>query len=92
MIPARYIPWSLSKKDKVAQKANIRRSRVAYTKRKYINRPSLKSFKSKPSSHVSRAKARFGVQSMAPTAELAKASGCSQWVLRKIIQKGEGAY
>ena len=89
---SRYVPRSLSKKDKTKQILNLHRSQIAYTKRNYINRPILKSFKTKPSSHVSRAKALFGVQSMAPTAELAKASGCSQWALEKIIQKGEGAY
>lgn len=92
MIPTRYIPRSLSKKDRAAQLANIRRSRTAYTQRKYIPRPTLKSFKSKPSSHVARAKAEFGVQSMAPTEELVKATGCRKWALEKIIQKGEGAY
>ena len=87
-----YVPRSLTRKDRAAQKANLRRSRIAYTHQKYINRPILKSFKSKPSSHVARAKALFGVQSMAPSAELAKASGCQQWALEKIVQKGEGAY
>lgn len=87
----RYVPRSLTRKDRATQTANLRRSRIAYTHQKYINRPILPSFKSKPSSHVARAKAIFGVQTMAPT-ELAKATGCKKWALEKIIQKGEGAY
>jgi len=87
-----YVPRSLTRKDRSIQRANLRRSRIAYTHRKYVNRPILKSFKSKPSSHVARAKTLFGVQSMAPSAELANATGCQKWALEKIVQKGEGAY
>ena len=91
-IPKRYIPFGLSKKDTVKQREGIRRSRKAYTKRKYVDRPHLKSFVSKPSSHVSRAIKKFGVESMAPTPTLARATGCKVWALKKIINKGEGAY
>jgi len=90
MIPRQYT-LGLSSRDTKKQKANIKRARKAYTQRKYINRPHLKFF-SKKSSHVSRAKQKFGVDSMAPTPELAKASGCEIWALKKIINKGEGAY
>lgn len=91
-IPRRYIPLGLSKRDTVKQRASIKRSRRAYTKRKYVDRPRVKSFVSKPSSHVSRAKAKFGVDSMVPSPTLARATGCKMWALEEIVKKGEGAY
>ena len=91
-IPRRYIPLGLSKRDTVKQRASIKRSRRAYTKRKYVDRPHLKSFVSKPSSHVSRAKAKYGVDSMVPSPALARATGCKMWALEEIVKKGEGAY
>lgn len=39
-----------------------------------------------------RAKKKFGVDSMVPSHELAKKTGCPLHVLQKIVQKGEGAY
>jgi len=91
-IPRRYIPSSLSKKDKKIQKNAINKTRKAYQKGIYINRPKLKSFKTKKSSHIYRATNIYGVDSMTPTPTLEKATGCKQWALKKIIQKGEGAY
>ena len=91
-INRRYIPLGLSKRDTVKQRVNIRRSRRGYTKKNYVNRPHLKSFVSKPSSHVSRAKAKFGVDSMVPSPALARATGCKMWALEEIVKKGEGAY
>jgi hypothetical protein len=37
-------------------------------------------------------KKKFGVDSMVPSAELVKKTGCPLSVLQKIVQKGEGAY
>jgi hypothetical protein len=68
------------------------RARRAYTKRNYVSRPYVKSFVSKPSSHVSRFKAKYGVDSLEPTQALAKITGCKLWALQKIVNKGEGAY
>jgi len=91
-IPDRYIPIGLSKKDYSKQRKNIIRSRKNYIKGKYINRPHLKSFIPKLSPHILRAKKLYNVSSMEPTPILAKASGCSQSTLHKIISKGQGAY
>lgn len=91
-IPRRYIPASLSKKDREKQKKNIQSSRKAYPKGKYLNRPELPSFVSKSSPHVFRATNLYGVPTMKPSRTLARATGCKQWALRKIINKGEGAY
>jgi hypothetical protein len=91
-IPKRYIPRTLSRKDKEKQQKNILRSRKAYPKGKYLDRPHLSSFVSHSSPHVFRATNLYGVPSMQPTPTLARATGCKRWALRKIINKGEGAY
>jgi len=91
MIPARYLPRQLTSKDREKQRKGIEKSRRLYRKGIYVPRPRV-SFKSKPSGHVRRAKAMYGVDHIGPTQELAKASGCSVSVLKAIIRKGEGAY
>lgn len=91
-IPRRYIPRTLSRRDLLKQKTFINKSRRAYPKGQYINRPFVASFKSKPSSHVYRATNLYRVPSMKPNALLAKATGCKKWALKKIINKGQGAY
>jgi hypothetical protein len=88
----RYLPKTLSKKDAIKQKAYINKSRKAYPKGIFINRPFVESFKSKASPHVYRATNLYGVPNMIPNSELARATGCKQWALKKIIEKGEGAY
>jgi len=92
MIPARYVPRQLTAKDREKQRKGIEKSRRLYRKGIYVPRPRVSSFKSKPSKHVRRAKAMYGVDHIGPTQELAKASGCSVSVLKAIIRKGEGAY
>lgn len=91
-IPRRYLPKSLSKKDYARERRAILKSRKLYPKGIYIDRPHLSSFVSKKSSHVSRATKMYGVESMKPNAALARATGCKEWALRKIVNKGEGAY
>ena len=91
-IPSHYIPKQLSAKDKKIQKRNIQRSRKMYQKGKYVSRPKLKSFKSKPSRHVANAMRKYNVKNVFPTPELARKTGCSLRTLRKIVNKGRGAY
>ena len=52
----------------------------------------MKSFTSKPSKHVIRARKLYGVENIKPTRELSKKTGCSLKGLRQIVRKGEGAY
>ena len=92
MIPARYLPRQLSSKDLEKQRKGIEKSRKLYRKGIYVPRPRVSTFISKPSKHVTRAKAMYGVDHIGPTKALAKASGCPVSVLKGIIQKGEGAY
>lgn len=92
----RYIPKQLSLQDKLRQKRELNKSRRLYrsssSKNRYYTRKKLKSFHSKPSNHVTNAKKIYGVEKIGATPELAKKSGCSVGTLRKIIQKGQGAY
>lgn len=86
-----YLPRTLSKRDARRQRRALAKSRKAYARGVYVDRPHLPSFHSKKSAHVQRATALYGV-SMAPSPELARATGCAQAALRQIIKKGEGAY
>jgi len=91
MIPKRYIS-PLSKSDKIIQQKMILKSRRMYKKGIYQTRKSLASYPHKESKHIVKAKKKFGVDSMVPSAELVKKTGCPLSVLQKIVQKGEGAY
>ena len=90
--PKRYVPKRLSKKDKKKQKREIKKSRKAYKKGNYYTRKKVKSFKSKESAHVTKAKKIYGVDNVSPSSNLAKKTGCSISALRKIVKKGQGAY
>jgi ribosomal protein S2 len=91
-IPQRYIPKTLSNKDRIKQKKMILRSRKAYTHHNYYTRKKVKSFKSKPSNHIENAKQKYGVDSIIPSNQLARKTKCSLKGLKKIVNKGEGAY
>jgi len=91
-IPRRYIPFSLSRKDKTKQKNMILKSRKLYKSKKYFTRKNVSSFKSKPSKHIINAKRIYNIDKISPSRELAKKTGCSLQSLKKIVNKGEGAY
>ena len=91
-VPIRYLPQNLSNKDKKIVSKELRKSRKAYKKGKYHTRKKVKSFKVKKSSHIENAKRIYKVDTILANRKLAKATGCSQKVLQKMIQKGQGAY
>jgi hypothetical protein len=91
-IPLRYLPRALSKKDRKSQVRELLRSRSAYKKGIYHTRKHVKSFKSKPSGHVAKAERMYKINSIGATQELANKTRCSRAALRKIINKGAGAY
>ena len=91
-IPIRYIPKHLSQRDTRKQRKNLLKSRKMYKKGKYYQRPSVKSFKSRPSSHVRRARIEYNVNSIRPTTLLSRRTGCSLDALEQIVNKGRGAY
>jgi hypothetical protein len=88
----RYIPQILSKKDLQKQKKNIIKSRKLYKKGIYYQRPKVKSFKSRKSNHLARARELYGIDKIVPSKELAEKTQCSQEALEKIVNKGRGAY
>jgi len=92
IIPKRYVPKTLSQRDRIKQRKNILKSRRLYKRHTYFTRPKVKSFKSKPSGHVQTAKRMYKVDTIRPSLNLAKRTGCSQKALRKIVNKGRGAY
>ena len=90
--PLRYIPKKLNRKDTKKIKRELNLSRKLYKRGKYYTRKKVKSFKSKPSKHIVHARKIYGIQTIAPTNELANKTGCSVNTLKKIVSKGEGAY
>ena len=91
-VPKRYVPKQLSKKDKKKQAKELKKSRKAYKKGKYHTRKKMKSFKSKVSPHIIKARKMYKVDNITPNKKLAKACGCKIQGLRKIVKKGQGAY
>ena len=91
-IPQRYIPDILTQKDKKKQRTMINKSRKMYKQNKYYTRKPVASYKHKTSSHILNARRIYGVETVAPTRELAMKTGCSIDALRKIVKKGQGAY
>jgi hypothetical protein len=93
-VPLRYLPTRLTKKDKKKQYKMLLKSRKYYKKGKgkYYTRKQVPSFQSKPSSHITNAKQKYGMRHITPSKQLAKKTGCSLSTLKKIVNKGEGAY
>jgi hypothetical protein len=91
-VPQRYVPKNLTKKDKKRQIKQLRKSRKSYKKGKYHTRKKVKSFKSKISPHILKAGKMYRVEKIRPSRKLAKASKCSMKGLKKMFQKGQGAY
>jgi hypothetical protein len=88
----RYVPKSLTQKDRRKQLSMLKNSRNLYKKGKFYTRKKLTSFTSKPSKHVLKALRLYKVDHIVPEIELSKATGCPIKVLEKIVKKGEGAY
>jgi hypothetical protein len=57
----KYVPKSLSEKDKKLQKKQLKKSAEDYDKGKYTGRKKLKSFKSRPSSYAVEVRKKLGV-------------------------------
>lgn len=91
-IPINYIPKHLSETDREKQRNNIINTRKLYNKNQYIKRPNLGTYKRKKSSHVSKAKKMYGVQSIVPSKQLSRKTNCTIKSLRQIAKKGRGAF
>ena len=91
-VPTKYLPSLKKIKDFAKQVKMLMKSRKQYKKGKFFTRKNVKSYKSKPSNHVTRAKKIYNIQNITPNKELAKKTGCSLSALKQIVRKGEGAY
>lgn len=91
-ISLRYLPKKLSAKDRKKQSKMLTKSKKLYKKGIYYTRKPVKSFKTKTSKHILKARNVYGVEKIGATNELAKKTGCTKASLAKIINKGAGAY
>ena len=91
-VPIRYVPDRLTRKDRKKQVQMLNKSRKLYKSGKYYTRAKVKSFVSKESKHIKRARKIYHVDTIVPSAELSQATGCTIDALEKIVKKGEGAY
>lgn len=91
-VPLRYLPKSLSLKERKKQLNMLIKSRKQYKKSKYFTRKKLSSYKSKKSKHLTNVRNIYNIDKVGATYELSKATGCSKKSLTDIIRKGEGAY
>ena len=80
-LPQKYVPKSLSKEDKAKQVKSIKEGK---------DRPKVKSFKSKRSSHVEKFEAKYGYK-ITNKSRIAKEI-ISMTGINKILDKGRGAY
>lgn len=91
-VALRYLPKKLSEKDNKKQFKELSKSRRLYKKGKYYTRRKLDTFVSKKSHHITNAERMYHVDKITANPELANATGCSVSALKKIVNKGEGAY
>jgi len=91
-IALKYLPRKLTAKDRRLQKRMLLKSRRLYRKGKFYTRRRLASYPSTPSPHVQKAQRLYGIESLAPSQALAKATGCSLSAQKAIVAKGGGAY
>ena len=91
-IPIRYLPKSLSKKDKYKQIKMLMKSKKLYKTHKYYTRKDVPSFHNKVSNHIINARKIYNINQITPSKKLSVKTGCSLSALNKIVKKGEGAY
>jgi CRISPR/Cas system CSM-associated protein Csm4 (group 5 of RAMP superfamily) len=90
--PKRYLPKTLTRKDKIKQSNMLIKSKKLYKKHKYYTRDKLSSYKNKKSTHIENARRIYNIQTITPNKELALKTGCTLSALNQIVKKGEGAY
>tara|TARA_Y100001938_G_scaffold43821_1_gene60674 strand:+ start:851 stop:1288 length:438 start_codon:yes stop_codon:yes gene_type:complete len=93
----KYVPDSLSEKDKKKQKKQLEKSTSDYKKGKFTPREKLKSFQSRPSSFVQQVKEKTGLPiNIDKLADKFSRTDKRKKELKKgmeeVIMKGKGAY
>jgi hypothetical protein len=88
----KYLPKSLTRKDKKIQTKMLLKSRKLYKQDKYYTRKKISSYKNKKSNHIVNARKLYNIKSIVPNKELSLKTGCTLSALNQIVKKGEGAY
>ena len=91
-VPIRYLPKTLSLRDKKKQVNMLNKSRRLYKTGQYYTRSKLPSYHNKTSKHILNARRIYNIEHVVPSRALSRATGCSIKALQKIVEKGEGAY
>lgn len=91
-VPIRYVPKYLTLKDTKIFKGELNKSRNRYKKGIYYTRKNIKSYKHKTSDYILKASDLYGIDKIVPNKLLAKKTKCSIKTLKKIENKGMGAY
>jgi hypothetical protein len=92
-VPMRYVPRTLSRKDRRTQIAMLKRSRRMYKRGKFYGRiKKLRSYPHVASKHTDVARRMYKIEKIVPNAALAAATQCSINSLNQIVKKGEGAF
>ena len=89
---SRYVPKSLTRRDKKKQIAMLLKSKRLYKQNKYYNRKKIASYKNKKSNHIENARKIYNIETILPNKELSLKTGCKISALRQIVKKGQGAY
>ena len=90
--PIRYLPKSLTLRDKTRQLKMLIKSKKLYKIHKYYTRKRVSSYKSKKSKHIENARKIYNIPNISPNTELSLKTGCKLSALTQIVKKGEGAY
>ena len=88
----RYVPKSLTRRDKKKQIAMLLKSKRLYKQNKYYTRKKIASYKNKKSNHIENARKIYNIETILPNKELSLKTGCKISALRQIVKKGQGAY
>jgi len=92
-INLKYIPHKLSRKDKKKQYNELMKSKKMYKKDKYYIRKKIKGYKTKKSKHKNKFMKMYNLKSNELNLSLiSKKTRCNKKGLKKIINKGMGAY
>jgi len=92
-VPMRYVPRTLSRKDRSKQIAMLKRSRRMYKRGKFYGRTTkLRSYPHVASKNTDVARRMYKLEKIVPNAALASATKCSVGALNQIVRKGEGAF
>jgi hypothetical protein len=92
MFSTRYVPKTITRKDRKKVIRMLTRSKKLYKKQQYYTRKKIPSFKSKKSGHLANAYRIYNITSLVPNKELATKTGCKISAMKQIIRKGKGAY